>query len=135
MKKKITIVLTMILIIIVAIGGAFLIDKNRMKNNEPIVFSTWGNDYAPPEYIGEVVDIVDTSGTNGTFLMAIEPFYADEENIYSFNCIRSGYIIVKYENGYRENVVSALQNGNIKITDLDRFNISYMTEKKSDLNF
>jgi len=48
MKKKILIILSLILIIVAVIGTMYLIDRNRMKNNEPVIFSTWGYDYAPP---------------------------------------------------------------------------------------
>ena len=49
MKKKVLIVLSVLILIAVAIGGAYAIDMNRMKNNKPVVFSSWGYDYAPPE--------------------------------------------------------------------------------------
>ena len=48
MKKKILIVLVVILAIILILGVLYLIDINRMKNNKPVFFSTWGYDYAPP---------------------------------------------------------------------------------------
>ena len=47
MKKKIIIVISVIAILLLALGSMFLIDKNRMDNNEPVIFSTWGYDYAP----------------------------------------------------------------------------------------
>ena len=53
MKRKIIIVISIILIFVVAVGGAYLIDKNRMNNNMPVVFSTWGYDYAVPEIIND----------------------------------------------------------------------------------
>ena len=49
MKKKIIIVIFVLAILLLALGGMFLIDKNRMDNNKPVIFSTWGYDYAPPE--------------------------------------------------------------------------------------
>ena len=49
MKKKILIAI--LIIIAVVIGTMYLIDRNRMKNNEPVIFSTWGSKYAPPESI------------------------------------------------------------------------------------
>lgn len=48
MKKKIIIIVSVIAILALVIGSMFLIDKNRMNNNEPVIFSTWGYDYAPP---------------------------------------------------------------------------------------
>lgn len=50
-KKTKTIYKTIILIIILFIGlliTLFCIDINRMRNNEPVFFSTWGFEYAPP---------------------------------------------------------------------------------------
>jgi len=47
MKKKILIILSLILIIVAVIGTMYLIDRNRMKNNEPVIFSTWGYSYSP----------------------------------------------------------------------------------------
>ena len=49
MKKKIIIVISIIAVLILALGNAYLIDKSRMDNNKPVVFSTWGYDYAVPE--------------------------------------------------------------------------------------
>ena len=51
MKKKIIIIVSIIVVLMLAFGGAYLIDKNRMDNNKPVIFSTWGYDYAPPEEI------------------------------------------------------------------------------------
>ena len=48
MKKKLMIVISIILLVAIAIGVAYSIDMNRMKNNEPVVFSTWGYQYVPP---------------------------------------------------------------------------------------
>ncbi len=48
MKKKIIIVVSIVLLVAIAIGGAYAIDMNRMKNNKPVVFSTWGKQYVPP---------------------------------------------------------------------------------------
>ena len=49
MKKKVLIVLSVLILIAVAVSGAYAIDMNRMKNNKPVVFSSWGYDYALPE--------------------------------------------------------------------------------------
>lgn len=49
MKKKIIIVVSIVLLVAVAIGIAYAIDMNRVKNNKPVVFSSWGYGYAPPE--------------------------------------------------------------------------------------
>ena len=49
MKKKIIIVVLVIAVFLLVLGGMFFIDKNRIDNNKPVIFSTWGYDYAPPE--------------------------------------------------------------------------------------
>jgi len=54
LKKKIIIIISIIAIFTLAIGSAYLIDKSRMDNNKPVIFSTWGYDYAPPEINGEI---------------------------------------------------------------------------------
>ena len=48
MKKKILIVLSVIVLIIVILETMYLIDRKRMEDNKPVIFSTWGNKYAPP---------------------------------------------------------------------------------------
>ena len=131
MNKKIIIGVTVILLVLLIFSIMYLIDINRMKENKPVVFSTWGYDYTPPEVL-EVLEIQDSTKTNNQFICAtaLEKIFEDSENEYYFNCIKSQYITVKYSNGYEENIKSALTNGNIAIKDLDRFNIGYITQKK-----
>lgn len=57
MKKSILISITIIVAITLAIFAAYLIDMNCMENNKPVVFSTWGYDYAPPVGIDEIINI------------------------------------------------------------------------------
>ena len=46
MKKKILKIIVIILLVLIVIFGIlYLIDNNRMKNNEPVLFSTWGKQY------------------------------------------------------------------------------------------
>ena len=47
-KKIFITILSIILIFIVMLITMFSIDINRMRNNEPVLFSTWGFSYAPP---------------------------------------------------------------------------------------
>lgn len=49
LKKKLIIFILAILFISLTVGIAYAIDMNRMKNNKPVVFSSWGYDYAPKE--------------------------------------------------------------------------------------
>ena len=50
MKKKnvILIMLLVVVIIVILLFVVYKIDMKRMENNEPVLFSTWGYDYAPP---------------------------------------------------------------------------------------
>ena len=47
-KKVIGPMLCFIFIIGVVFGTLYAVDHQRMKNNEPVVFSTWGKQYVPP---------------------------------------------------------------------------------------
>lgn len=47
MKKKLITIVSIILVLGLATGGAYFIDKKCMDNNKPVIFSTWGYDYAP----------------------------------------------------------------------------------------
>lgn len=53
-KKKILISAGIIGTIILVILSMFLTDVNRMNSNKPVVFSTWGVKYAPPDNIADV---------------------------------------------------------------------------------
>lgn len=52
-KKVIGAIICLVLIIGVVFGTLYVIDHQRMANNEPVLFSTWGNKYAPPEEMPE----------------------------------------------------------------------------------
>ncbi len=57
MKKKIILILVIVLVICLIFGILYLIDMNRMENNKPVLFSTWGYDYAPPVGISNDYDL------------------------------------------------------------------------------
>ena len=64
-------------------------------------------------------------------LCAIEPFYEDENYIYSFPYYGdSNFITVTYLDGSTENIIPALESGRVSIKDLDRFGIKYYAEEK-----
>lgn len=48
-KKILTIIVSIILIFVIALGILYIIDNNNMKNNKHVIFSTWGKKYAPPD--------------------------------------------------------------------------------------
>lgn len=48
MKKIVIICTGIIIVILISISVCYVIDMNKIENNEPVVFSTWGLKYAPP---------------------------------------------------------------------------------------
>lgn len=80
----------------------------------------------------EIKEIIDTSKEIDGFVCAssLEKFYEDDKKEYFYSCIKSDYIIVRYTNGKEEKVKDALKNGNIRITDLDLYDINYYSEGK-----
>ncbi len=83
--------------------------------------------------IGKVISITDTSKNIKDFACAeaLESFYEDENYTYYWSCIKNKYIIVKYENGYKEKVSDALKHGTITTQDLDTYNINYIKYEKT----
>ncbi len=45
MKKTWKVIITIIVILIIILGSMYIIDTIKMKNNEPVLFSTWGKKY------------------------------------------------------------------------------------------
>jgi hypothetical protein len=81
--------------------------------------------------IGDIIDIVDTTKDIKDFACAeaLEEFYSDDNHTYYWNCIKNKYMIVKYESGFEETISSALKNGTIDISDLDRYGINYIKDE------
>ncbi|MBQ5563743.1 MAG: hypothetical protein IIT39_10195, partial [Clostridia bacterium] len=78
-----------------------------------------------------VSEIIDRTVTEQiTTDSALEKFYEDDENEYYYGSIKSEYVIVKYSDGSQETVSSALQNGKITLSDLDKYNIGYIKQPK-----
>lgn len=48
MKKIIAAILSVTVFAAVVLGVFYAIDRKRMKNNEPVLFSTWGVKYEHP---------------------------------------------------------------------------------------
>ncbi len=66
--------------------------------------------------------------------MAFEEFYRDDHDIYRFSCVKSQYVEVRYADGTVESIKDALKSGRVKITDLDRFGITYEKTKLTDID-
>ncbi len=62
---------------------------------------------------------------------ALEKFFEDEHYEYYFSVIKSQYVIVTYQNGETEDVVSALNGGKVSITDLAEFGIKFQVRSKN----
>lgn len=78
-----------------------------------------------------IVSIVDRTQTEGlSYDTAMEKFFEDENNEYYFYGIYSQYIVVHYEDGSQEDIVTALNAGRAAMIDLDRFEIGYQVEAK-----
>lgn len=75
---------------------------------------------------------MDTSKDIKDFACAemLESFYEDNNYTYYWNCVKSEYVIVEYESGYKEMISDALKNGTITIEDLDNYNIEYIKYEK-----
>ncbi len=48
MKKWRILILSVVFLPVLALGGAYTVDRYRMHQNKPVIFSTWGFSYAPP---------------------------------------------------------------------------------------
>ena len=129
--KKIIIILAVTIGIILILTAMYFVDMYMMKNNKPVIFSTWGYDYAPPENSYRIVEIIDLSNKYSC-AQALEKIYEDSKNEYYFSSIKSNYITVKYENMAQEKVKTALNKGHITLKDLEDFNIAYITKAKSN---
>ena len=90
MKKKILIIVSIIVVLMLAVGGAYLIDKNRMDNNKPVIFSTWGYDYAVPVEDGKEL-----------------PYFADK--ISYISSVQSG---VEINENYNESISGSIDGQN-----------------------
>ena len=65
-----------------------------------------------------------------TCAQSLEKFYEDDKYIYSYSCMKSEYVVVKYSDGKEETVKEALENKKITIEDLDKNNIQYYIDEK-----
>lgn len=84
------------------------------------------NYYAESKLVENIIDLA-KSGELAT-ADALEGFYSDDTYCYYFSSIKSQYVIVHYKDGTEQTVKDALEEGKIKISDLDSFGISYYKE-------
>ena len=101
------------------------------ENNENISTETTEDLSEIPGGTRFIIEIRDrTEEEQLTCAEAEELFYEDETTEYYFNVIKSQYIMVVYNNGNSEDIVTALNAGRATIADLDEFSIEYHTEPK-----
>lgn len=80
-----------------------------------------------------IENIVDRTKTEGLpYDTAEEKFFEDSDNEYYFSGIYSHYVIVHYEDGSQEDIVTALNAGRATIADLDKFEIEYIVKALGD---
>ena len=62
---------------------------------------------------------------------AFEIFYSVDFYDYSFPCIKSNNVIVVFSNSSKKNIIDALNDKDVKVEDLDTFNIKYYKTEKN----
>ena len=155
MKKSIKIILSIIciILIIIIVDMICIFTINRpllaIKNNnvyKGLFYDTYDcAEYAVPQIklkgtkftcaninFKKITNIIDKTKNIKDFACAevLEQFYEDENYVYYFSCIKSEYIVVKYNDNTEDTVKKALENNVITINDLDKYNINYYKHKK-----
>lgn len=97
MNKKKSIIVISVLGLIILIIGIILLNKNNIIKNK------------------SKLQIIDATYTCAD---AIEKFYEDDKYVYSFPCVKSDSVFVKFENGNKMLVVQALEEEKVTIDEL-----------------
>ena len=109
MKKKSIIILAVLGVIILILGIILLkTNKNLLKEKSKI----------------QIID--------ATFscVQVKEKFYEDNKHIYSFPCVKSNSIYVKFENGNKMLIVEALNSDAVSIDELINAGLEVYIENK-----
>lgn len=150
MKKKLVIVIMIVLAIMLVMSIMYAIDRYMMKNNKPVIFSTWGYDYAPPVELKDEIQEFESNITQdddshyfvGTVLeetttyMVVEP-NEDEAERKSSDKIRINYgtdhldylygigrkVIIKYNGMILETYPAQINTNEIIINGYEDFEI------------
>ena len=133
--KIFKIVVGTIITIILIIGLMFFVDVNRMNNNDPVIFSTWGFKYAPPVDFHEEEII---SGVENYLLEKSESEPKQYKNEKSFVGIRT-YLIKEKNNHKLYNVYAwvleekyYLENNEIKQDSSSSVPYMFVVEHTND---
>ena len=99
----------LVLTIILFIIGILFLNKNKSinKSNIEIIDATFSKCNPPSEF-----------------------FYEDNKYRYSFPCVKSSSIFVKFSNGNKMLVTDALKNNKVTIDELIKAGLDVITEKK-----
>lgn len=108
--------------------------KEPYKNNRGVKMGSWFMNYKIPNDNDNLVikEIKDLTKNMISFSCAeaLDKFYEDDNYEYYYNCLKSKYIVVIYEDNSEETVKDALKKGHIKISDLDNYKIDYIKYEK-----
>ena len=104
------------------------------KNNRGVKMGSWFMTYKIPNentklIIKEIKDLTKNM-LSFSWTEALDKFYEDDHYEYFYDCLKSKYIVVIYEDNSEETVKEALKQGHIKISDLDKYNIDYIKYEK-----
>ena len=108
MKKKSIIILAASGLIILIIGIILLNKNNIIKENSKL----------------QIIDATYTCPQTA------EKFYEDDKYIYSFPCVKSNSIYVKFENGNKMLIVDALEAKKVTIDELIKAGLKVYKEEK-----
>lgn len=139
MKKTICILL-LVMLVCTALTGCNNQNKNANAENDDISETASESESTVSDEISEnetdesdeisIVDIV-CNFEGKYYALALETIYMDETYIYTLSSYCSQDIIVTYSDGTTQNVKEALEDGNVTLADLDRFEIKYSKREKS----
>ena len=110
MKRRTIITLICISIVILIIGIILLSKNNIIKGKSKLT-------------------IIDAT-YNNTCVQSPEKFYEDGEYTYSFTCVKSQSMYVKFENGNKMLIIDALEAGKVTIKELIDAGLEVYKEKK-----
>ena len=129
MNKKIILCLFVLLLTVTLTGCGTKKEEQNNNNNNNQQQEENNNQEKEQEYT-----IVDKTESMDDFvcLEALQQFYEDDNYRYSYSCIKSDYVVVKYKDGTEITVKDALASKKITISDLDKFNIKYYKEEKNN---
>lgn len=108
MKKRTIIIISVLGVIFLIIGIILLTKSNiiKMKSKLEIIDATYA------------------------CAQSVEKFYEDDKYTYSFPCVKSNSVYVKFENGNKMLVTSALESKKVTIEELIDAGLEVYKEKK-----